>query len=962
MCNFLIFIGLIYSSLGIPNEALNISENLKALPETESKIDTLLQTAKILWYSNPDLSIGNAKYAHLLSTKLEDETRQAQALNIIGAGYYFLNAIDSSFFYFNKSYKLSKNLNYLDGIARSSNNLGLVYDYLGHYDQAIDYYYQSLEIEKEKNNKEGIASIYLNIGNIHYSLQEYDKALDYMTNSLRMYQELNNKSGILRCYTNIGTTYSDIGIPRNALTYAEKALKLSRDLEDPDLEISNLNNIGKIHFNQKNYSKALEFYNQSYELAFRYDDNWSKANTLRNIGGIYLEMEDFIRAGTNFKSALDVAEQIQANSLLVELHYDFFKLYEVQNNHSMALSHHKSYTNIKDSLFNAESRGQIARIEASYQLKNKDQQLQIIRQENEVKNLRIKTQQYLIYTFAGLFLCIILFVIFHYFQTSSNRRAKKEIEKNNAQLSEQKILLEETIKKLKESEEKYIALTNSIQEGLIIIQDKKLVYTNKTMCKLMGYNSPEDMFELKPEEVIASEDLARIYRLHEDRLAGKNVPQSYEFSVRHKSGKNIEVSICVTLTNLHGVQTIFGTVKDISGTKRYEQQLIKEKAIAEQATLSKSLFLAGMSHEIRNHLNGIIGIADVLSETKLEIEQVEYVDVIKNSGSILLNIINEILDLSKIEAGQVSLDREIFEVNKVIKEVISLHEINAVKNKLYLVSEIGDKLPKYLEGDPTRLSQVITNLVSNALKFTDKGGITIGVEVLNKTKENIQLKFNIIDSGIGISEESQDKLFKPFSQTHAAVQRKSGGTGLGLVICKKIVNLMNGEIGVDSKLDKGSNFWFIANFRIRKQKIQNKKPKQESDNLSTMQTHNHKILLVEDNLLNQHLTATILGKEGYETDIAMNGQEGFDMFKKKFYNIILMDIQMPVMDGIEATKRIREFEATNYNSKSTIIAVTAHAKVTEKEKLFNAGMNNYLSKPFKAHDLLEMVKTVKNQA
>ena len=252
-----------------------------------------------------------------------------------------------------------------------------------------------------------------------------------------------------------------------------------------------------------------------------------------------------------------------------------------------------------------------------------------------------------------------------------------------------------------------------------------------------------------------------------------------------------------------------------------------------------------------------------------------------------------------------------------------------------------------------RLSQVLINLIGNALKFTDKGGVFIQLELVSKEQDQLTIKFNVIDTGIGISDDSKNKLFKAFSQTHSAIQRKQLGSGLGLVICKNIVELMNGEIGVESSPGNGSNFWFTASFGIPQKPTDSK----ESENKGNM---NNKILLVEDNLLNQHLTTTILGKHGYATDIADNGRIGVEMFRKKFYKIILMDIQMPEMDGIQATRLIREYESTNYSTQATIIAVTAHAKEGEKEKLFDVGMNHYISKPFKPDDLLSLLEYVKN--
>ncbi|RLD53850.1 MAG: hypothetical protein DRJ05_15760, partial [Bacteroidetes bacterium] len=424
----------------------------------------------------------------------------------------------------------------------------------------------------------------------------------------------------------------------------------------------------------------------------------------------------------------------------------------------------------------------------------------------------------------------------------------------------------------------------------------------------------------------------------------------------------IDVTTSSGLVNLHGKIATIGTLKNVTKQKDYEKELIKSKEEAEKATLSKSMFIAGVSHEIRNHMNSIIGISDVLAETTLNQEQTDFLDVIQVSGNNLLNIINEILDFSKIEAGQIILEKEPLNLSKLFKEVISLHKYNAKQKKLYLKSVISDQIPKKLLGDPTRLSQILINLVSNALKFTDTGGITIYADIYKdddiSTQESSDtlIKFRVVDTGIGISKSSQDKLFKPFSQTHAAVQRKMGGTGLGLVICKNLAALMNGEVGIDSEEGEGSTFWFTASL-IDPEIIA--KPKEDNKKNDRKVFNGRRVLLVEDNLLNQHLTSKILIKEGYATDIAENGKIGLDMFMENPYDLILMDIQMPVMDGIQATRLIREYEKKNNIKKIKIIAVTAHTKDGERQKLFNAGLDLYLSKPFKSEELLGMIEDLK---
>jgi len=933
------------------------SDSLKLLlPETKgtARIDLLVKIAKQLWYSDPNESLGFAYEALQLSELSNNKEQQTHALNAIGGSYYFKSVPDSAIHFWRSSLLLSEQIRYSKGIAKASNNLGIAYQYIGDYDMAVQYYYISLEEEQKNDNQDGIATAFMNLGNVYFYLSDFDKSLEYATNALELSQKLKNDLGILKCYNNIGSIYTELGFYDNALSYSQNAYELSLELENEDHESSTLNNLGKIYFGKKEFEKSIKHYELALKLAAKNDDFWSQANTVRNIGGVYLEQGNLEKAKMYFEQSIVVSTNIQATYLLSDLYNDISQVYELEFNFEKALAFHKLHTTLKDSLFNDESRNKIARTEVAYKLKYKDQLLDFARQKNEVSGLKIKTQKYLLYALASFSLFLFSLFLIFYLRARANKKANKIQKVKNRKISDQKILLEKTVSELKESETKYKALVNSIQDGLFIIQDKKLIYANATLPEIMGYKSHDELLELNPDQIIAAEDLKKIVQNHDDRIEGKEVPSNYEFKLIHKSGKPVDVAFCAKKVNVHGKPAIIGTIKEISSAKKYEAKLIEEKERAEKATQSKSYFLAGISHEIRNQMNSISGIADVLSETELSNEQKEYVDILKLSGNNLLNIINEVLDLSKIEAGQIDLDYKPFELRKLIKEIVAMHGLAAKQIKISLNFTIDDLIPDFLLGDSVRLSQILINLVGNALKFTDKGSITIAIDLIKQTKTNCFLKFAVIDTGVGISEDSQSKLFRPFSQTHVALERGQKGTGLGLAISKQLATLMQGDIGVMSEVGKGSTFWFTADFQIA---VKASKEKTENGDLSAI-VNNGKILLIEDNPVNIHLTLNILKREGFKADVAENGKIGVDLFKANCYQIVLMDIQMPVMDGIEATRLIRQHELKKKLLKSTIIAITAHAKEGEKVNLFEAGMDHYISKPFKPNELLNLIKNL----
>ena len=386
-----------------------------------------------------------------------------------------------------------------------------------------------------------------------------------------------------------------------------------------------------------------------------------------------------------------------------------------------------------------------------------------------------------------------------------------------------------------------------------------------------------------------------------------------------------------------------------------ELLLAKEKA--EAATIAKSLFLANMSHEIRTPMNGIIGMADIMTTTPLNDEQKEYLDIIKLSGSNLLTIINDILDFSKIESGQIDLEQIEFSLYEEIKNVKNLLALKVDEKRLYLRSKLDPNIPNRIQGDPTRLKQILINLVNNAVKFTKHGGVTIHTHVFSDDGKKIGLKFRVSDTGIGISKEKQESLFQAFSQADASISRRYGGTGLGLAISKNLAGLMGGEIGVVSETEKGSEFWFTAYFEYDKQSNQGLCLEHE---LQADLIHKKlRILIAEDNQINQRVALFNLKQMGHEIDVANDGEEAVFKFTQKKYDLILMDIQMPNLDGIEATKQIRDLEITNANGHLPhihIVAMTANAIKGDREKYLQHGMDDYIAKPFKPDELREVIQ------
>lgn len=401
--------------------------------------------------------------------------------------------------------------------------------------------------------------------------------------------------------------------------------------------------------------------------------------------------------------------------------------------------------------------------------------------------------------------------------------------------------------------------------------------------------------------------------------------------------------------------------KEITDLKNHieilEAQLKEFQDKTDEANHLKSMFLVNISHEIRTPMNGIIGMYNVLKQTNLTEEQQEFLDIINISGNNLITIIDDILDLSRIEAGQLQLEDHNFNLSDEINSVIDLLELKAKGKGIKLYTTINRLIPNAYIGDNTRLRQIIINLTNNAIKYTKEGSVTIKIDTESIQKDHCLLKFYIIDTGIGISKKEQEKLFRAFSQIDSTTTRKYGGTGLGLAIAKNLSSLMGGDIGVESTEGKGSTFWFTAKIN-RNLAISDLVPdeKIKKEKLSKSLS----ILLVEDNLLNQKFAIATVRKEGHKIDIAENGKIALDLFKKNKYDLILMDIQMPVMDGIEATKEIRKIEmAAKIKEQIKIIAITAYVMEKDRSMCLGAGMNEYLAKPFKPSELVNLIDSLR---
>lgn len=523
---------------------------------------------------------------------------------------------------------------------------------------------------------------------------------------------------------------------------------------------------------------------------------------------------------------------------------------------------------------------------------------------------------------------------------------------------------------LVDSESSYRQLVELSPDAICINLNGKIAYINTAGLRMFGAKSPDEVLGTPFWDRIHPDSYHAVWErwqtLEEHRAEAVSPLEERYVKL---DGTVFPVEVAASPCTFQGQSAVQVVVHDLTERKRVETALAQARDAAEAANRAKSRFLANMSHEIRTPMNGVLGMAQLLGEqTQLSDQQRHYLEVLKDSGETLLHIIDEILDFSKIEAGKFTFSETVFDLRQGVNDTLRMLFPQAHRKHLKLNWNVAAKAPVRVRGDPGRLRQVLANLVNNAIKFTRQGWVRVDVDLDRSAPAAdvegalCRLRFEVTDTGIGIPEDARARLFQPFAQADDSTTRKYGGTGLGLVICKQIVQMMGGEIGYQSAPGQGTTFWFTVGLAVESAPAE-----LASTRFVEARRLAGRVLLAEDNPVNSLVAEEILKGLGLEVALAVNGQEALALCSERRFDAVLMDCQMPEMDGFEATRQLRAREAAESGLAPSgpvpIIALTANAFAEDRERCLAIGMNDYLSKPFSRDALYQtLLRWIPEQA
>jgi signal transduction histidine kinase/tetratricopeptide (TPR) repeat protein/ActR/RegA family two-component response regulator len=812
-------------------------------------------------------------------------------------------------------------------------NLADLYRNFTQYSKALNFAKLALQIAERKQIRLEEANALRLIGNIYSDSQEYEAAREFYNKALELYETIEHKDGVAACYNNLGRIYARKGKFEAALEIYQKSLEIKELIGNRIGRATTLFNIAEANYMLGNYNVANAYADSSLQITTELSFKDLQIFLFILKGSLSLESELLEEAEYYYQNALRLSEESKSQDHILTSLKKLSELSARQGNNARAYSYLLKYNELRDSSLNKYSVKAMAEFKAQYE--TSDMERKLVQKDIELATNEEKLQakqRFLMLVVAAIVILLVGLSLF-FIQNRTIRRKNEEIEEINNEL-DAKV----------RSRTMELRLTKFAVENAAVA----MLWTDKNLQVLFANESTGKMFDIKPEEFvdlnlkeidpILAED-ADIF----DRLRAR---KSLKYETNYNfNGLLLDVECMMSYLSFDDKEYAFVFMVDIGERKDHERMLRHAKQKAEESDKLKTAFLANMSHEIRTPMNAILGFSDLLMEEDVEAdERTELLQMIKKSGDELVNLIDDIIDISMIESGQLKLNYKETDIPQLVNERFRFYTeliYTKIKKDITLLLDVPkDPVFQYVLTDPFRLTQVLNNLLSNALKFTDFGEIELGYKEMNGA-----LEFYVRDTGIGIQKKLLPYVFERFRKEESVSNRLFRGAGLGLAISKNLLELMDGEIWVESEEGKGSTFYFrLPAASITKAVIENPNGAQHQE---AYNWEDKKILIVEDTSSNFQLLKSYLRKTHLKIEHAKLSAEAFDILNKDSFDIILLDVQLPDGNGLEIVKELR---ANGYTT--PVIAQTAYAFNGEREKCINAGCNEYLSKPIKKSELL----------
>ena len=894
------------------------------------------------WYkNNPDLAIPTFHKA--LSRAMEDKNTdlEAMVLNNLGTYYGLLGVSDSAEKYHKMAISTGKALPDKNLYAKSLGHLGMVYSNKGSFIEAIQCILDAIEIFKASQSSLDLANAYNVLGMIYYDLEDFEHAVSAYRLALKIIGPDGDVQLQMAVFQNLGNLYFNIKKDTDsALIFTTRELNLAQETNNEYPRLSALVNLGNIAFDEKDYQQALTIYTDALKSPLIQYRNQAHATILGNLGLVYLSLGDLENAEKYAKKGLQLAQEQKFVTIEQSTNKTLGDIEAKKKNYRQAFEYFKRYASLFDSLSNEEVKSKVAEAVFRQTIQQKENENLLLQKDIEISKQTIQIQGFYILTASGILLLVVLLLVV-------NKRNNRRLLILNNQLA------------LKNNELKKVSarLELATSAGGVGVWEydltENILLWDNEMFALYGIDRENFAGTYQAwQATIFPDDLVKFGLEIQMAIQGEKELKT-EFRILWPDGSIHNIRALATLHHHDSEKAFYllGTNWDITEQKKSEVALLKAKADAEAANNSKSTFLANMSHEIRTPLNAIIGFSQLMNREKsLTESQKEYVTSINRAGEHLLKLINDVLELSKIEAGRVELKPTNFDLHALLKDMIMMFKERVQSKQLRLVVEIPDDLPKYIFADDNKLRQIFINLIGNAIKFTDNGGVTVRTNVIKSNDDTSRLIAEIQDTGPGIAKDELGKLFQQFEQTSAGIKSNSG-TGLGLALSRQLAVLMGGNITVASQEGKGSVFTVDVEIKAGVSEVHEASITKRVTGIENQQD-TYRILVVDDKEENRQVIVNFLQLAGFQTSEAINGEEAISKFEQWNPHLILMDMRMPVMDGYEATRQIK---ATEKGKQTPVIAVTASSFEDEHKNKIALEFQGYVRKPFHENELFAAI-------